>query len=98
MSLTVFHEPKFKYWLILMYDKILEMSVRVLHRPIGTVVLLLSHAHWEVGIVTMTRNVREIWFVDQIIVPEIFLPMGIIPFGQLELTVVEVTTKIVIVK
>ena len=81
-----------------MYGKILETNVPVLHRPIGTVVLLLCHAHWEVGIVTMTRNVREIWFVDQIIVPEIFLPMGIIPFGQLGLTVVEVTTKIVIVK
>ena len=73
-----------------MYAKILEMNARALHRPIGIVVLLLSRVHWEVGIVTTTRNVKEIWFADLTTVPEIFHPTAIIHFGQLELTVAEV--------
>ena len=68
----------------------MEMNVRVLHQPIGTVVQKPSHVLLEEETVITMSNAKVVWFVVLTTVLETSHQMDTIQSGQVVQTVAEV--------
>ena len=68
----------------------MEMNVRVLHQPIGTVARKPSHVLLEEETVITMNNAKVVWFVVLTTVRETSRQMDTIQTGQVVPTVAEV--------